>query len=38
MFRKRNDKELDIGKINSLVLLGNKVFQILLVMLIVAGV
>lgn len=38
MFRKRNDKELDIGKINSLVLLGNKAFQILLVMLIVAGV
>ena len=38
MFRKRNDKELDIGKINSLVLLGNKVFQILLVMLIVVGV
>ena len=38
MFRKRNDKELDIGKINSLVLLGNKVFQTLLVMLIVAGV
>lgn len=38
MFRKRNDKEIDIGKINSLVLLGNKVFQILLVMLVVAGV
>lgn len=38
MFRKKNDKELDIGKINSLVLLGNKVFQILLIMLVVIGV
>ncbi len=38
MFKKRNDKELNIEKINNLVLLGNKVFQILLVMLVVVGV